>query len=226
MEPEHEAGLPGGAEWWVHQGDESFGPYSMAQMQGFVTEGRVIAETPVRRTDEPDWRPAAQHPVFAPLFSALAAEAVRPAQTREEAPDLTGVPGGPSAAAVGPVGVSGHDVGRQPLPPGETTTMAHVVYGLFVLGTFTVGLAAIIGLIIALLKRRDVRGTWLETHYQWQIRTFWVLLLGWVVAAILFRYAIGVVLPFLLMLWALWRLIKGWVRLGSSRAIDDPSTWF
>jgi uncharacterized membrane protein len=211
--------------WWTRQGVESFGPYSEAQMHGFVAKGRIVAETPVRFGDEADWQPAARHPVFGPIFAALAAEGPpRPEQTRDEAPDLSGAPGGASAESVGPSGVPVGVAATRGLPPGETTTMAHVVYALYVLNAAT-GIAGIIGLIIAYLKRRDVTGTWLETHYQWQIRTFWIGLAAVIVGLILMKVFIGILILVAVAIWYVWRIVKGWTRLGSNRPLEDPTGW-
>jgi uncharacterized membrane protein len=211
--------------WWVQHDAESFGPYTEAQMRSFVTEGRIVAETPVRHGEEGNWQPAARHPVFGPIFTALASEGPpRPEQMRGEGPDLSGTPGGPSAQSVGPAGVPVGITTPYGLPPGETTTMAHVVYALYVLNAAT-GIAGIIGLIIAYLKRRDVTGTWLETHYQWQIRTFWIGIVAVIVGLILMKVFIGILIIVATGIWYIWRIIKGWTRLGSNRPLEDPTGW-
>lgn len=218
--------------WRVRHDTESFGPYSEAQMRAFVIEGRIAAQTPVRYGDESDWQSAARHPVFGPIFATVAsAGPPRPEQTREEAPDLSGAPGGASAEAVGPAGVpTGIAAPGGELPSGETTTMAHIVYALYVASFFTGGLAGIVGVIIAHVKRNDVRGTWLETHYRWQIRTFWISLGAAIICVLLYGiFMIGVFFPpilyILVAIWYIWRIVKGWTRLGSNRPLEDPTAW-
>ena len=49
---------------------------------------------------------------------------------------------------------------------------------------FFVGISAIVAIVLAYVKRDDARGTWLESHFRWQIRTFWFALLGGVIGGI------------------------------------------
>jgi uncharacterized membrane protein len=90
-----------------------------------------------------------------------------------------------------------------------------------VLGSFLFGWPSIIAVIINYAKRRDVRGTWLESHFTWQIRTFWWALLWAVVvgavslplAFILVGIGTWVVGMFVLGVWAIYRIARGWLRL-------------
>lgn len=212
---EDNAGAPPADGWLVRHGTEAFGPYTEDQMRSFVLEGRIIAETGIRRADEADWQPASAHPRFEAIFAELAtAGPPRPEQMQEQAPDM----GGPAGVPVSLTTATG-------LPPGETATMAHVVYALFVINLFT-GIVGLIGVIIAHVKRGDVRGTWLESHYQWQIRTFWIGMAGAIVGFLLAKFGIGLVILVIVSLWYVWRIVKGWTRLGSSRAIDNPTGWY
>ena len=52
-------------------------------------------------------------------------------------------------------------------------TLTHVIYGLQAIAFFLFGTTALIAVIINYVKKSDVKGTWLETHFRWQIRTFW-----------------------------------------------------
>lgn len=116
--------------------------------------------------------------------------------------------------------------------------LTHVLYGLHalglvigalgaasVLGSFLFGWPSIIAVIINYVKRGDVRGTWLDTHFGWQIRTFWFALLwALVVAAVSLPltlvivgfgvWAIGILA---LGLWAVYRIGRGWLALGDAR---------
>ena len=69
--------------------------------------------------------------------------------------------------------------------------------------------------------RDDARGTWVESHYRWQIRTFWFALLWFVIAWILIVTILGAVIgvPFLvvLTLWLVYRIVRGWLRLNDRR---------
>ena len=92
-----------------------------------------------------------------------------------------------------------------------------------VVGAFIFGWPSIIAVIINYVKRGDARGTWLESHFLWQIRTFWFGLL-WVSLCVLFvvvTLGIGLLiawLPFLLVgFWFVYRIIRGWIALRDRR---------
>jgi uncharacterized membrane protein len=90
-----------------------------------------------------------------------------------------------------------------------------------VVGSFLFGWPSIIAVIINYVKRGDARGTWLETHFNWQIRTFWtalvaalvIAIVSVVLAVILIGIAVWVVGLFALGIWAVYRVVKGWLRL-------------
>jgi uncharacterized membrane protein len=96
-----------------------------------------------------------------------------------------------------------------------------------VLGSFLFGWPSIIAVIINYVKRGDVRGTWLESHFTWQIRTFWFALLWAVVVAVVSAPLTLVLVGFgtwvigmgLLGLWAIYRIARGWLRLNSHQAM-------
>jgi uncharacterized membrane protein len=124
-------------------------------------------------------------------------------------------------------------------PSEGLVTLTHVLYGLhgfsalmgmlgpaLVVTAFLTGWPSIIAVIINYVKRSDTRGTWLESHFSWQIRTFWFAVLWVLIAAVLFVTVIGIpiawVLALLLGLWVLYRIIRGWIALGSGRAMPLP----
>ena len=80
------------------------------------------------------------------------------------------------------------------------------------------GLIGLIGLVIAYVKRDDARGTWLESHFQWQIRTFWFGLLwavlGWVFMVTIVFFFIALAIWAVTSLWILYRVIRGFLRLN------------
>jgi len=92
-----------------------------------------------------------------------------------------------------------------------------------VLGSFLFGWPSIIAVIINYVKRSEVRGTWLESHFRWQIRTFWFAL-AWAVLVGLVSLPLSVIVVgigtwivgmFLLGVWAIYRIARGWLRLNS-----------
>ena len=92
-----------------------------------------------------------------------------------------------------------------------------------VVGAFLTGWPSIIAVILNYMKRSEVRGTWLDSHFRWQIRTFWYGLL-WITlcgAFIIATLGIGLLLVWLPItvvgLWFVYRIIRGWVTLSDSR---------
>jgi uncharacterized membrane protein len=97
-------------------------------------------------------------------------------------------------------------------------TVALVVYILQALACIN-GLTMIIGVIISYVKVDDAGGTWLESHYRWQIRTFWYALLWTVLGAITIVILIGYVILLINLIWVIYRIIKGWLRLMEYQAV-------
>ena len=88
-----------------------------------------------------------------------------------------------------------------------------------VVGAFLTGWPSIIAVILNYVKRSEVRGTWLESHFQWQIRTFWygLLWVGLCLLFILFTFGIGILIAWvplgIITLWFIYRVARGWMRL-------------
>jgi uncharacterized membrane protein len=121
-------------------------------------------------------------------------------------------------------------------PQDSLLTWTKVIYGLHafslltgilgaatVVGAFLTGWPSIIAVILNYVKRSDVRGTWLESHFRWQIRTFWFGLL-WIALCWLFvlgTLGIGILIAWLPMiligLWFIYRIVRGWLALGDGR---------
>jgi uncharacterized membrane protein len=92
-----------------------------------------------------------------------------------------------------------------------------------VVGAFLTGWPSIIGVILNYVKRADVRGTWLESHFRWQIRTFWFGLL-WVslcIAFVVLTLGIGILIAWLplgiMAIWFVYRVVRGWTRLSAGQ---------
>jgi len=92
-----------------------------------------------------------------------------------------------------------------------------------VVGAFLTGWPSIIAVILNYVKRSEVRGTWLDSHFRWQIRTFWFGLL-WVGLCALFvigTLGIGILIAWLPLLvvsvWFVYRVVRGWLALKERR---------
>jgi uncharacterized membrane protein len=93
-----------------------------------------------------------------------------------------------------------------------------VVYVLQAL-SFFFGLTAIVGVVINYVKKEDAAGTLYESHFDWQIRTFWWGLLWAVVGFILAFVLIGFAVMFVAWVWAIYRVVKGWLKLNENQPV-------
>ena len=96
--------------------------------------------------------------------------------------------------------------------------IALVVYILQAL-SFLWGVTAIVGVIINYVKRDDARGTIYESHFAWQIRTFWWGLLWAVIGVVLAIALVGFAILFVAWIWAIYRVVKGWLRLSEGKPV-------
>ena len=94
-----------------------------------------------------------------------------------------------------------------------------------VVGAFLTGWPSIIAVILNYVKRSEVRGTWLDSHFSWQIRTFWygLLWVGACVAFIVLTFGIGILIAWIplaiVTVWFIYRVVRGWLRLRDGRAM-------
>jgi uncharacterized membrane protein len=116
----------------------------------------------------------------------------------------------------------------------------HIIYGLHALsaaigifgaasivGSFVFGVPSIVAVIMNYVRRANVRGTYLESHFTWQIRTFWWTLalsvLVFVVSAPLMLILVGFLTApagiFVIGLWVVYRVIRGWLALKERRTM-------
>lgn len=125
----------------------------------------------------------------------------------------------------------------QLMPRDGMVTMTHVMYGLhafsaltglvsaaFIVTAFLSGWPSIIAVVLNYINQREVRGTYLESHFRWQLRTFWYALLWVVIAMALAFTLIGIPVAVALMLvvgiWVLYRLVRGWSALAGERPME------
>ena len=124
------------------------------------------------------------------------------------------------------------------VPAPSLVTITNVVYALHavslvigafgaatIIGSFLFGWPSIIAVIINYVKRSEVRGTYLESHFRWQIRTFWYALLWALLAGaisllltpVLIGFLTWPALMFALGVWAIYRIARGWLALRDGR---------
>ena len=97
-------------------------------------------------------------------------------------------------------------------------SLTQAVYILYALSYFA-GVTAIVGIIINYVKKDEVAGTWLESHFRWQIRTFWFGLLWAAIGAATFFILIGMAILFANFCWIIYRIVKGWLNLNDNKAM-------
>ncbi len=90
--------------------------------------------------------------------------------------------------------------------------------------SFVVGVTGLIGLVFAYVNRGKAGG-YVETHYTWLIRTFWIGLLYALISAVLMLLVIGFVLMFAVAVWFIVRCIIGLQALGRNEPIKNPESW-
>ncbi len=122
------------------------------------------------------------------------------------------------------------------VPANGLVRLTHIIYLLhgfsvlmgilgpaLIITTFLTGWPSIIAVIINYTKRNEVRGTYLDSHFGWQIRTFWYTLLWLAIAAMLFITVIGIVLAYIVAvsagIWVVYRIIRGWIALDDGRSM-------
>ena len=119
----------------------------------------------------------------------------------------------------------------------------HITYLLYVLSYFTAGLLWIVPIFMNYAKRRDADGTWLATHFDWQIKTFWYSIVLFAIGVLIVAFALGgfgvsmfaetnniaigsvllAILGFVIMgftfIWHLYRIVRGWIALADGRPV-------
>jgi uncharacterized membrane protein len=115
-------------------------------------------------------------------------------------------------------------------------TVANLVYALHslsiligvltaatIVGAFVFGLPSIVAVIINYVKRGEARGTFLESHFRWQIRTFWFTALWCLVGGVVFVTIVGIPIAlavwFAAGIWAIYRIVRGWLALRDRRPV-------
>ncbi len=87
--------------------------------------------------------------------------------------------------------------------------------------SLVVGVTAIAGLILNYLKRDEVKGTYLDSHFAWQIKTFWYALIGVILGWLLAIVLIGFLILGAVGLWYIYRIVKGWLALNDGKELDN-----
>lgn len=122
------------------------------------------------------------------------------------------------------------------MPTQGLVTLTHIIYALhaitvltglltpvLIVTAFLTGWPSLLAVILNYVKRSETRGTYLESHFSWQIRTFWFAVFWMVLSGLLVVTLIGIPVAFILVsiagIWVLYRVIRGWLRLNSRQAM-------
>lgn len=131
---------------------------------------------------------------------------------------------------------------NSPIPSGpggvrpSLVNVTHLIYGLHAIavvigvtssvtiaGGFVFGLPSLVAVFLNYWMRSEVRGTWLESHFLWQIRTFWFTLLWLVVYGLFLITIIGIPIAWVLIVilgfWVAYRVVRGWLALNAGESI-------
>ena len=115
-------------------------------------------------------------------------------------------------------------------PDPSLITTTHIIYGLHALsiligltsaitvaGAFVFGVPSIIAVIVNYVNQPNARGTFLESHFRWQIRTFWYALMWILIGIVLFITIIGIPISWIVIvgagIWVIYRIARGWLTL-------------
>lgn len=108
------------------------------------------------------------------------------------------------------------EIGTTNIADGDIKSLGTLVYLLQAVGLF-IGITFIAGVIVNYLKRAEVAGTWMESHFRWQIRTFWFSLLWGVVGLATLIVAVGYFILLANAVWVVYRIVRGWLALNDGR---------
>lgn len=97
--------------------------------------------------------------------------------------------------------------------------LAVAVYILQALSFFLGGITGLVGVIINYVKLDDVRNTWIERHFRWQIRTFWIGLLWTVIGIVTTPLIIGWFILLGISIWIIYRIVKGALALNEGKVV-------
>jgi uncharacterized membrane protein len=98
----------------------------------------------------------------------------------------------------------------------QNKDITQIIYGLYA-ASLVVGVTYIVAIILNYVKRDDVAGTMYESHFRWQIRTFWFGLLWFVIGCLTFWFIVGFIVWIASGIWFIYRIVIGWLRLSEGK---------
>jgi len=99
----------------------------------------------------------------------------------------------------------------------QNKSITLIIYGLYA-ASLVVGVTSIAAIILNYVKRGDVVGTLYESHFRWQIRTFWSSVFWWIVGfCLLFAFFLGYLVWIAWYIWYVYRIVVRWLRLSEGK---------
>ncbi|WP_045216145.1 DUF4870 family protein [Desulfonatronovibrio magnus] len=98
----------------------------------------------------------------------------------------------------------------------RVTTLIYALYA----ASIIFGVTIFIAIVMNYIKRSDVQGTFLESHFTWQIRTFWYSLMWSIIATVTAIIGVGFIIFIALFFWFIYRVAKGWLKLNENLPVE------
>lgn len=111
-------------------------------------------------------------------------------------------------------------IARYTAPGGANALLIYVLY----LAGLLVGITAVVGVVMAYIVRDRAEG-WVVSHYEFQIRTFWLTLLYGLIGVVLSFVLLGIPVLMATLVWFIIRNVKGLIRASQDEPIPDPKSW-
>ena len=111
-------------------------------------------------------------------------------------------------------------IARYTAPGGANALLIYVLY----LAGLLVGITAVVGVVMAYIARDRAEG-WVVSHYEFQIRTFWLTLLYGLIGVVLSFVLLGIPVLMATLVWFIIRNVKGLIRASQDEPIPDPKSW-
>ncbi len=103
-----------------------------------------------------------------------------------------------------------------------------LLHSVSIANRFVFSLPSVVAVIMNYARRNQVRGTWLESHFSWQLRSFWtaaiILVCAWPLVLTILLIPLVMALYGAVGLWVVYRVVRGWLALREGRIV--PDSWF
>lgn len=109
------------------------------------------------------------------------------------------------------------------IPEDEDRNLRNITTLVYALqaASFLIGITFLVAVIINYVKQPDVRGTLYESHFRWQIRTFWFSVFWFITGFLSIIILVGYLILAINTVWVIYRIIKGWLRLSDGKPMYE-----